>query len=138
MLQEPGLHRLIAANLWWVRGKDRDLLIDSGNGVASLRASLPDLFERDPLLVLTHSPGDHMGNAHEFADVWMHGGEAERVQSPKPWSPKGGRPLADDGPWGGTALAVLPPWLIDAVPYEGYDPESYELKAATVTRELAE
>jgi glyoxylase-like metal-dependent hydrolase (beta-lactamase superfamily II) len=138
LLQEPALHRLIAANIWWIRGRDRDLVVDSGNGVASLRALVPDLFERDPLLVVTHSHGDHMGGAYEFDDVWAHPNEAAAIQSPKRGSLVGGRKLAGDGSLDGTALAVLPPWLIDGLPAADYDPASFEMRPAKVTREIDE
>lgn len=40
---EPHVSRLLRANIFLVRGRDRDLLVDAGMGVASLRAFLaPD------------------------------------------------------------------------------------------------
>jgi glyoxylase-like metal-dependent hydrolase (beta-lactamase superfamily II) len=138
LLREPGLHRLIAANIWWIRGRDRDLVIDSGNGIASLRQLLPEIFERDPLLVVTHFHGDHAGGAHEFDAVCAHAADAGRISAPQPGSLAGGRPLADDGSLDGTALAVLPPLLINGLPHEGYDPGRYELRPAAVTREVGE
>ena len=57
------MHGLLQANVWLVRGRDRDLLIDSGLGIASLRSALAALALRDPVLVLTHAHLDHMGPA---------------------------------------------------------------------------
>jgi len=34
VLSEPHLHDLLQANLWYLRGRERDLLVDTGNGVA--------------------------------------------------------------------------------------------------------
>ena len=72
LLYELHANLLLRSNLWHVRGQDRNLFIDAGLGVASLREAHPDLFERDPLLVLTHSHYDHVGGAHEFEERWIH------------------------------------------------------------------
>ena len=47
-------------------------MVDSGLGIVALRDALPHLFERDPILVLSHAHLDHMGGAHEFAQCWVH------------------------------------------------------------------
>ena len=36
VLTEPHMHDLLQANLWYLRGRDCDLLVDAGNGVAPL------------------------------------------------------------------------------------------------------
>jgi glyoxylase-like metal-dependent hydrolase (beta-lactamase superfamily II) len=52
-----------------LRGNDRDITIDAGLGVvAGLREAIPGLFERDPLVLLTHAHLDHVGRAAEFGD----------------------------------------------------------------------
>jgi len=48
VIVEPYVHFFLRANIWHLRGRDRDLIVDTGLGVASLREHLPDLFERDP------------------------------------------------------------------------------------------
>ena len=53
-IDEPHVHELLRANIWHLRGRERDLVVDAGLGVASLREHVPALFERDPVLVLTH------------------------------------------------------------------------------------
>jgi glyoxylase-like metal-dependent hydrolase (beta-lactamase superfamily II) len=35
--------------------------VDTGLGIASLRSELPELFERSPMVVLTHAHLDHIG-----------------------------------------------------------------------------
>jgi len=40
MLTEPHVDDLLRANLWYVRGRERDLLVDTGNGAAPLRPVL--------------------------------------------------------------------------------------------------
>ena len=36
-LTEPHAHPLLRCNIWHVRGRQRDLLVDTGLGIASLR-----------------------------------------------------------------------------------------------------
>ena len=50
LLWEPHVVPLIRCNIWHVRGRDRDLLIDTGLGMASLKAAARHLFEKP------HSP----------------------------------------------------------------------------------
>jgi glyoxylase-like metal-dependent hydrolase (beta-lactamase superfamily II) len=66
LLWEPHVDPLVRCNIWHVRGRDRDALIDSGLGVASLKAAADDLFERDVVAVATHIHYDHVGSLHEF------------------------------------------------------------------------
>src|SRR5690242_20659514 len=72
VITEPHVHPLLRANIWHLRGRDRDLVVDAGLGVAPLRPALPELFARDPILVVTHAHLDHMGAAAEFERVYAH------------------------------------------------------------------
>jgi glyoxylase-like metal-dependent hydrolase (beta-lactamase superfamily II) len=75
-ISEPHVNPLVSANLWWLRGHDRDLVVDAGLGVVALREEIPPMFERDPLVLLTHSHLDHVGGAHEFRERAAHTAEA--------------------------------------------------------------
>src|SRR3954453_21923895 len=85
-LTEPHLSGLVSANLWWVRGQRREVVVDTGLGVASIRQHLPEVSHRDTLAVISHTHLDHAGGAHEFAHVAGHGLEAAAVTSPPPAS----------------------------------------------------
>lgn len=129
---EPHVHPLLRGNAWHVRGTARDLVVDAGLGVAPLRTHLPALFDRDPLLVVTHAHLDHAGGAHEFTDVAAHPAEAAAVERPPRTGLYAGELCAALGLTG--AGADLPELLIDASPYDGFDPAAYEVRPAAVTR----
>lgn len=128
-IDEPHVDDLLRANIWHLRGRDRDLVVDTGLGVASLRACLPTLFERDPLVVLTHAHLDHMGGAHEFHSCTAHPGEP--FESPPPGSLEVAPLLAELGITG-DGFDLPSPLLIDALPYDGYDVDAYRLRPAAV------
>src|SRR5262249_30868847 len=69
-------------NMWHVRGRDRDLLVDSGMGVVSLRRQVAILAERPVLAVASHTHFDHIGTHHEFADRAVHRAEAGILAKP--------------------------------------------------------
>ena len=67
-ITEPFVDPYFSANLYFLRGRDRDLLVDAGMGLVPLRPVLP-LTEGKPVLALaTHIHVDHVGALHEFAD----------------------------------------------------------------------
>jgi glyoxylase-like metal-dependent hydrolase (beta-lactamase superfamily II) len=136
MIREPHVHPLLQANIWHIRGRDRDLVVDSGLGVAPLRPAFPDLFDRDPVVVLTHGHLDHMGGAHEFDECHAHPGE--HVTHPSRGT-LNAKLLAQILGLSETALTEpLPEWLISALPEHRYDPAAYELKPARVARAVAD
>ena len=49
-----------------------DLSTVEGRLAAGLRRHIPRMFERDPLVVLTHAHLDHVGGAHEFSERAAH------------------------------------------------------------------
>ena len=134
---EPHLSDLVSANLWWIRGERHDVVVDTGLGVARLRRHLPELFEHDPLAVVTHPHLDHVGGAHEFDRVAVHEAEAAAVAAPWPASLDPATELA--------LLEIvvppgtdLPPSLLRALPEPGYDAAAYAVRPARVTRALAD
>ncbi|MEV0697995.1 MBL fold metallo-hydrolase [Saccharopolyspora sp. NPDC050389] len=137
-ITEPYAHPLLRANTWHVQGSDRDAFIDAGLGIASLRNNFPHLFERSPLLLLTHAHLDHAGGAYEFDDIGVHESEADEVRRP------GAASLYADALCEhlGTTLNVLgsrlPQVLLDAVPDEHFDIDSFHVRAATPTQALVE
>jgi glyoxylase-like metal-dependent hydrolase (beta-lactamase superfamily II) len=76
LIREMRVAPLLKCNIWHIRGRDRDLLVDTGNGIYSLVTAYPDMFERPLTVVLTHTHRDHMGGAHEFERVCVHHSEA--------------------------------------------------------------
>ena len=79
-------------NIWHLRGRDRDLLVDSGWGVVSLREHIPLVTERPLVAVASHTHFDHIAGHHEFAERWVHRAEAAIAGQPDPRQ-HAGRPL---------------------------------------------
>jgi glyoxylase-like metal-dependent hydrolase (beta-lactamase superfamily II) len=76
-LVEPWVDPFLVSNIWHVRGRDRDLVIDAGNGVGSLRQAVAELSDGRPVVaVVTHAHFDHVGGLGEFADRRCHPSDA--------------------------------------------------------------
>jgi glyoxylase-like metal-dependent hydrolase (beta-lactamase superfamily II) len=66
-LTEPHLNPVFRANLYFLRGRDRDLLVDAGMGLSPLTPALPITPGKPLLAVATHVHADHVGALHEFS-----------------------------------------------------------------------
>ncbi len=84
LIHEPWIKPFFRCNIWHVRGRDRDLLFDSGLGHFSLRRALRGLAEREPLCVASHTHFDHIGCHHEFSQRCVHAAEAAVLADPRP------------------------------------------------------
>ncbi len=80
LLFEPHVHPFLRCNIWHVRGRDADLIVDTGLGAASLKDELQDLIDKPIIAVATHIHYDHVGCLHEFEHRVMHEIEAPRMQ----------------------------------------------------------
>jgi Metallo-beta-lactamase superfamily len=85
-LWEPHVIRLEQCNIWHVRGRSRDMLIDTGMGVASLKEAARDIFDRPLVAVATHTHVDHVGSLQEFGERIVHRAEADRLERSEPFS----------------------------------------------------
>jgi glyoxylase-like metal-dependent hydrolase (beta-lactamase superfamily II) len=82
LIDEPWIHQYYRCNIWHVRGRDRDMLVDTGMGVVSLRNQVPLVTERPLTAVASHTHYDHIGCHHEFPDRVVHSGEADLLARP--------------------------------------------------------
>lgn len=65
---EPFVNDFFRANMFHLVGRDRDLVVDTGMGLARLADAL-DLTPGKPVIALaTHIHVDHVGSLHEFAE----------------------------------------------------------------------
>jgi glyoxylase-like metal-dependent hydrolase (beta-lactamase superfamily II) len=134
-LWEPYVDPLIRCNIWHVRGRNRDLLVDTGLGVASLREAARELLEKPVLAVATHTHYDHVGGHHEFAECVVHRAEAEDLRQPEGFASLRAsglsealqKVIADSG-------YEIGEELITALPRPGYDLGSYRVEPAAPTR----
>ena len=133
-ISEPHVNELVSANFWWLRGNDRDIVVDAGLGVVALREAIPGMFERDPMVVLTHAHLDHVGGAPEFADRAAHPAEAGILAAGVPASLYGAE-LYDKLGIDATGEPV-PELMIDILPAPGYDPTTYRVEPMTLNRIL--
>ncbi|MEV1319624.1 MBL fold metallo-hydrolase [Micromonospora arborensis] len=133
-ISEPHVNELLSANFWWLRGNDRDIVIDAGLGVVALREAIPGLFERDPLVLLTHAHLDHVGGAAEFADRAAHPAEAGLLAAGVPASLYGAELYDKLGL--DAAGEPVPELMIDVLPGPGYDPAAYHVEPMTLNRML--
>lgn len=76
-LWEPFVHSFFQANIFHLRGRDADLVLDFGMGLSCLRDAL-DLTPGKPVLaVASHGHVDHVGSFHEFDQRYGHAAEQD-------------------------------------------------------------
>ena len=121
-ISEPHIQEFYRCNIWHVRGRDRDMLVDSGMGVVSLREWVPLVTERDLIAVASHTHFDHIGCHHEFECRAVHSAEAELLANPTRENTLAD-PYVTDG-------------IFDALPPEPYCSACYAVKRAPATRVL--
>ncbi|MEM9439370.1 MAG: MBL fold metallo-hydrolase [Pseudomonadota bacterium] len=83
LVHEPWIVPFYRCNMWHVRGRDRDLLFDSGLGHFSLRQHVPLVTERSLIAIASHSHFDHIGCHHEFSQRAIHSAEAAILADPR-------------------------------------------------------
>lgn len=132
---EPHVHRIIRNNVWHVRGGDRDLVIDTSVGVASVTEGLDGLLDRPVVCVATHIHYDHVGCIHEFDVRLMHPIAAAQMDPyqdamPLRWSsfPPEAVELASHAGYEIGADA-----MIDALPRADFDIDAFHTQSVAVT-----
>jgi glyoxylase-like metal-dependent hydrolase (beta-lactamase superfamily II) len=137
---EPHVHPLLRANAFVVAGRDRDLLIDTGNGIGSIAPVVAGLREEPskPLLaVATHGHVDHAGGLSAFEDRQAHELDVPAIERLEPllfgFDESAG--IADVMAEAGFPLTEL---LVTAAPNAAFDPQTPPSIASSVTRVLHE
>ncbi|MEW9805539.1 MBL fold metallo-hydrolase [Mesorhizobium sp. ZMM04-5] len=122
---EPFLNDYFRANFYHLKGRDLDLVIDAGMGLARLTPLL-DLTPGKPVLAIaTHVHADHVGSLHEFAERAGPRLEAGAFATmPDRWT------FADE------FRALAEP--VSRLPAEGWRTEDYRIRPAPLTRILDE
>lgn len=122
LIDEPHIKEFFRCNVWHVRGRDRDMLVDSGMGVLSLREWVPLVTERPLDAVASHTHFDHIGTHYEFPCRLCHSAEADILASPTRENTFASNYVSDD------IFTTLPP-----APYSS---ATYTVKSAPATRIL--
>jgi glyoxylase-like metal-dependent hydrolase (beta-lactamase superfamily II) len=138
LIFEPHVVPFLRCNIWHVRGRDRDLVIDTGMGVASLREFAKDILAKPVTAVATHVHIDHIGNHHEFEECLVHSCEADGLTR------RAGEHTLAGPDFDPTDVATLlvPPVdgyemagpMLTALPTADYDMRSFTIRPARVTR----
>ncbi|MAS23918.1 MAG: MBL fold metallo-hydrolase [Oceanospirillaceae bacterium] len=82
LISEMAIDPFYRCNIWHIRGRDSDLLVDSGSGLYSLRQSVAVLAERSVTAVASHAHFDHIGCHHEFDHCLAHPAELAVLTAP--------------------------------------------------------
>ena len=139
LIWEPHVIPLMRCNIWHVRGRDRDLIVDTGMGLTSLSAEIADLLDKPVTTVATHGHDDHIGNHHEFDVVLVHRDEAALLLDPPLSS------LAPRETWGDAVVDALEaagypmpePYFVTALP-PGVALDSFRQQPVAGVRHIAE
>jgi glyoxylase-like metal-dependent hydrolase (beta-lactamase superfamily II) len=121
-IDEPLIREFYRCNVWHVRGRDGDMLVDSGMGVVSLRDQVALVSGRPLQAVASHTHFDHVGAHHEFACRLCHAAEAHLLRAPTRENTVADKYVTDA--------------IFETLPPEPYRSETYAVAAAPVTRLL--
>jgi glyoxylase-like metal-dependent hydrolase (beta-lactamase superfamily II) len=124
LVSEPHIKEFYRCNIWHVRGRDQDMLVDSGMGVVPLRAHVPLLTGRPIIAVASHTHFDHIGCHHEFECRAVHAAEADLLANPTRANTLADPYVTDE--------------IFDALPPLPYNSQTYCVKCAPATRILAD
>ena len=118
LIHEPWIKPFYRCNMWHVRGRDRDLLFDSGLGHVGLRRHVRLVAGRPIVCVASHTHFDHIGSHHEFEDRRVEVSEAAILADPRrEWT------LAD---------RYATDQMFDRLP-PGWDAAAYRIRPAPAT-----
>ena len=121
LIHEPWIKPFFRCNMWHVRGRDRDLLFDSGLGHFSLRAHVPLVSGRPLTCIASHTHFDHIGCHHEFGGCAVHAAEAHILADPRNEWTLADRYATDE--------------MFDRLP-DGWDQAAYRVRPAEAARLL--
>jgi glyoxylase-like metal-dependent hydrolase (beta-lactamase superfamily II) len=134
LLTESHVDPFARCNIWHVRGRDRDLVVDTGLGLRSLREAAADLFERPVTAVLTHSHFDHIGGAYEFDRRIAHESERGELESPEGFRGLTTSALGEDLVRRLRCAGYdVPDTMLTALPRPGYALDTYGVRSAPLT-----
>lgn len=122
LISEPYIKAFYRCNAWHARGRDADMLVDSGMGVVNLRQHVVQLTGKRCIAVASHTHFDHIGGHHEFDERLVHRKEADIMASPDRDNTLANPYVNDD------IFAALPP--------EPYTSTGYQVRSAAATRVL--
>ena len=120
LIDEPYIKAFYRCNIWHVGGRDRDLLVDSGMGVVSLREQVPFVTKKPCLAIASHTHFDHIGSHHEFSERAVHSAEAPLLAHPTRANTLSERYVTDG--------------IFTGMPPEPYSSTEYSVRAAPATR----
>ena len=137
LVYEPHVHPFLRCNIWHLRGRDKDLLIDTGLGVSSLKDAIADMIDKPVMALATHIHYDHVGCLHEFDERLMHSSESAAMQDYSEFSWLRIDDFPDDYR---AALRTdeYQDYLVNAQPHEHYDISNYQVTSTSITRSLDE
>jgi len=140
-VSEPHVDSFARCNIWIVPGSTHMLVVDTGMGLVSLRDAEAALFDRPVVAVATHYHFDHVGSLHEFPVRLAHRAGAELLADARAiggalhrrgFHPKMWAAFLDAG------YTFTSDDLLTALPYAGYDIDSYTVEPCPPTRMLDE
>jgi glyoxylase-like metal-dependent hydrolase (beta-lactamase superfamily II) len=60
-----------------ILGSERAVLLDTGMGIANLRAEVERLTDLPVVVVVSHGHYDHVGDNHRFSEVWAFDSDSD-------------------------------------------------------------
>jgi glyoxylase-like metal-dependent hydrolase (beta-lactamase superfamily II) len=142
LIVEPHVVPFLRCNIWHVRGRDRDLLIDTGTGIESLRAFARAFLDKPVTAVATHVHIDHIGGHHEFDDCRVHRLECDGLRDPRRSYTLAGEEFDPND----IATLMVPPVagydlggpMITALPHAGYELTRFRIRPVPHARAVEE
>ncbi|MEM9912318.1 MAG: MBL fold metallo-hydrolase [Pseudomonadota bacterium] len=125
LISEIHVARWLRCNIWHVRGRDADLVIDTGMGLRPLTEEIARHSDRPQIALMTHSHFDHAGGLCQFDMRCGHRCEAEIIAAPSL-----ANTVADTG--------YVRAETFTALPWEGFSHQDFIVRPAPLTRLLDE
>lgn len=125
LITEIHVARWLRCNIWHVRGRDADLVIDTGMGLRPLPEEIAKLSERPQIALMTHSHFDHSAGLCDFEIRCGHHSEAGIMANPTLQNT-----VADTG--------YVRAETFTALPWEGFSYRDFRVRSAPLTRLLDE
>ncbi len=139
LIVEPAVHRFLRCNIWYVRGRDRDMIVDTGMGIVPLRDELDRHFRSELLAVATHFHGDHVGGLGEFDARAISEHDRALLEAHDPGTDSlrvGDIPPEALAKIRAAGYEIDDELFISALPVAGYSPSDYRVAATTATLTL--